>query len=222
MIFIPKSINEPPCLAIEKAKNNGTYRCEGVAESLKNEFFNKCYICETKEIQSLNIEHFTPHKGDRDLMFDWQNLFYSCGHCNSIKGAKHDNILNCTIESEGVDIKIKYEIKPFPKEKAIITAMEESEKVLNTVALLKDIYNGTTEQKIIISANIRNKLLSEIRIFQGLLFDYFDEENNEQEKDDFRRRISRHLKASSNFTAFKRWIIRDNEEYMREFGQHFS
>ena len=220
MVFFPKSNNEPLCLSLEKAKKSGTYNCQGVAEALKNDFHNKCYICETKEPQSINIEHFIPHKGDRDLMFDWQNLFYCCTHCNNTKLGNFDNILNCTQREEEVETKIKYKINPFPGELPVISALVEDEKVHNTVHLLQNVYLGNTEQKRIESGNIRSKLLSEIRIFQELLIRYFDERYEEDERGDFRRNILWHLKTSSNFTAFKRWIIRENDFLFTEFGQY--
>lgn len=78
----------------EKKKVHGSYRLDEVITALKEEFHDKCYICEQKHITSINIEHFTPHKGNKDLMFDWYNLYWVCSHCNNIKLAKYDNILD--------------------------------------------------------------------------------------------------------------------------------
>lgn len=221
MIYLPKSKDAPPCLAIEKAKASGTYRCEGVANKLKDDFHNKCYICETKEPHSINIEHFIPHRGNRDLKFDWHNLFYCCTHCNNIKGAKtdFDTILNCTMETD-MDTHIKYELKPFPKEKPLITAMINTQKVENTVKLLNEVYNGTTEQKVIEAANLRAALLREIRTFNARLDAFKDEGYNSEEREYFKRKITQHLTAKSAYTAFKRWIVRDNAELFAEFAEY--
>ena len=60
-------------------------------------FHGKCYICENKEgISSFQIEHLKPHRENADLKYDWNNLFWSCAHCNNIKNAKYDPILDCT------------------------------------------------------------------------------------------------------------------------------
>lgn len=222
MIHFAKSPAAPPCLETEKAKAKGDYKCGNVLELLKTDFKNKCYLCEVKEPHSINVEHFRPHKKkNKDLEFDWNNLFYCCGHCNNTKLAKpeYDEILNCTIETDGVDTKIKYEIKPYPKEKAIITALENEPQVNNTVNLLDEIYNGRTILKKIESANIRSKLLFEIRVFQDLLIEFFDDGFTQEEREEIKNKISRHLKPASNFTAFKRWIIRGNEELLEEFGE---
>ncbi len=213
MIFHPKTKTPPSCLEKEKQKVNGSYNCPGVLELLKKDFKNKCYICENKAPHSINTEHFIPHKGDKDLKFDWNNLFYCCAHCNNTKLAKpqFDSILNCTIESEEVDRKIKYHIHPFPKEQAVITALSGEAKVNNTVSLLLEVYNGTTPLKKIESGNLRSKLLKEIRSFQDLLFKFYDDIYNEKERLFFKDQIARELRASSGFTAFKRWILRDND-----------
>lgn len=222
MVFLPKSQPAPECLAIEKTKTSGTYNQATVVEQLKLDFKNKCYICENKEPHSINIEHFVPHKGDIDLKFDWNNLFYCCAHCNNSKLAipEYDNILNCTIETDCVDSKIKYIIKPFPGELAEISAIENNIKVNNTVDLLIRVYNGTTPQKKIESANIRSKLLKEIRKFQDLLFEYIDDGYDVDEKAEIKAKIIRHLRATSNFTAFKKWIIWSNEVLKPEFNSY--
>ena len=184
MIFHSKTQPPPECLAVEKNKAYGTYNCDGVLEQLRRDFKNKCYICETKEPHTINIEHFAPHRGDKDLKFCWDNLFYCCGHCNNTKLSqpKYDLILNCTKEEDMVDTKIKYKINPWPKEKADIKAIEETDKVNNTVELLQSVYNGTTELKTIESANIRKELLKEIRKFQDLLFEFYDDNYTAEEK----------------------------------------
>ena len=43
-------------LAEEKNKPNGTYNIPEVVNALKQEFHDKCYICEQKNIKSINIE----------------------------------------------------------------------------------------------------------------------------------------------------------------------
>ena len=68
-------------LFFAKSQPAGDYKCGDVLELLKNDFKNKCYICECKEsLISRNTEHFIPHKGDKNLKFDWNNLFWSCSH----------------------------------------------------------------------------------------------------------------------------------------------
>ncbi len=226
MIFVQKSQPAPDCLANEKVKTSGSYRCGNVVSRLKEDFKNKCYICEEKEISSINIEHFIPHQGNRNLIFDWNNLFFACGHCNNTKLAKFTDILDCTKTRE-VETKIKYEFfnSAFPKEQVIVTSLNPTSSAnLNTVELLRLVYCGYTAIKIEQSANIRNKISKKIWEFIELLSNYFsnDELFNDEEKENLRTRIIIKLSSSSSFTAFKRWVIRDNPTYFQEFQNYLN
>ncbi|MCG3688683.1 HNH endonuclease [Aliarcobacter butzleri] len=215
MIYFEKSLIAPISLEEEKSKSSGTYNTEEVIERLKEDFHNKCYICEQKEPLSINIEHFIAHKGNIDLKFSWENLYLSCGHCNNTKLAKYDEILNCTSIDDNVEMALYYKCNPFPMEKAEIKVRVDSLKARNTKELIEKTFNGEhTPQKKLESANLRNKLIHEIRDFQNLLFDYFENNKNEI----FKIKIEEHLSSRSAFTAFKRWIIRDNEQLVQEFG----
>jgi hypothetical protein len=220
MVHFPKTQPAPPCLAIEEAKN-GDYNCEGVLNQLKSDFKNKCYICEFKAPPVINTEHFLPHKNaNKALKYDWNNLFYCCGHCNNIKLAKKqfDDILNCTETLCGVDTKISYRIKPFPKEMALLEVIENTPTVNNTVELLKLCYNGHTILKTIESANIRAMLLKEVLVFQNMLLDFYDDLHAPDQVLEIKAKIINQLGVASPFAAFKRWIIRDNLELMKDFG----
>jgi len=222
MVYLEKSQPTPASLEEEKNKANGTYRTPEVLERLKIDFKNKCYICELKEPVTINIEHFIPHKGDRNLMFDWNNLFYSCGHCNNTKKEEFCNMLNCTKQTDNVENRLKYIFKPFPYESVQIEALDTSSETQTTKELLLAVYNGTTPLKLIESANLRNRLLGEIMEFQRLLFDYFTDTNSEEQQQYFLRKIRAHINRASNFTAFKRWIIKENPRLRKEFEQYFD
>ncbi|MBP6722252.1 MAG: HNH endonuclease [Bacteroidia bacterium] len=227
MVYYQKTQPAPACLAVEKAKPNGTYRCEGVTRQLDLDFKGKCYLCGIKGLTSLNIEHLVGHRGNRDAMFSWENLFLSCPHCNGVKNDLRNQvgmILNCTKIDDRVDLAIRFRINPFPGENAEIEAIEDSQAVLNTVRLLAEIFNGDyTEQKEIESGYLREKLLSEIKRFQKLIEKFAElPEENSNELQKIRQRIQKHLSNESAFTAFKRWIIRDDQGLMAEFGSYFS
>ncbi|MBF0337342.1 MAG: HNH endonuclease [Nitrospirae bacterium] len=218
MVNVKKSQIAPDCLEIEKIKPNGDYKCGEVIKKVAEEFKNKCYICEYKGPTGINVEHFIPHEGNKDLMFDWKNLFYACWHCNNTKTNKYKNILNCTDSKHDVLNWIQYEIKPYPKEKPKITALKNEDEVKETVELLNAVYTGTTKLKKKEAENIRESLIEEMVIFGKLLFDYFkyDKDNETYKK------IEWHLSSSSAFTAFKHWIVKDNEELRNEFNKLLS
>lgn len=43
--------------------------------------------CEMKELQNPNVEHLLLHKNGKypERKYDWENLFWSCSHCNGVK-----------------------------------------------------------------------------------------------------------------------------------------
>ena len=82
-----------------EAKQSGcSYNTENVNKALKEVFYGKCYICENKNATSYQIEHLIPHRKDVELKYDWNNLFWSCAHCNNIKSDQYNPILDCTQE----------------------------------------------------------------------------------------------------------------------------
>lgn len=226
MVYFQKTQPAPHCLAIEKAKPTGKYRCGDVATRLSTDFKHKCYLCEFLQSPSVNIEHFVAHNGNTDLKFEWENLFWACVHCNNTKQAvaKSRAILNCTKMEDRVDEVIHYRINVFPGELVELRALHESEKAQNTADLLRVIYNGhKTEIKKIEALSLRSHLQKEIITFNGLIQRFAEltkENSNELQK--IRRRIHQHLSNESAFTAFKRWIIRDDKGLMAEFGSFFS
>ncbi len=99
MIKVERTKTAPPSLAIEKLKRNGSCSEQDVIDQLWNDFHEKCYLCEQNELQSIEVEHLHPHHGGKDLdrKFDWNNLFLSCAHCNSVKNRKdyEENVIDC-------------------------------------------------------------------------------------------------------------------------------
>ncbi|KZS41924.1 hypothetical protein AWE51_00310 [Aquimarina aggregata] len=222
MIYFEKSQPAPECLEQQKEKSQGDYKCEGVLEKLKADFKNKCYICEFKEPVTINVEHFRPHRGNKDLMFSWDNLFWSCSHCNNTKRDNFEDMIDCTDINEDIENRIKIIMLPFPKESVRIEALDERLSTNTTVELLNEVFNGTTKLKTIEASNLRNKVLREILEFQKCLLDYYEEGFEEDDKEYFLANIKRHLKKSSNFTSFKRGIIKENEAFKERFEQYFD
>lgn len=191
-------------------QKESTYNTLEVNDALNEMFFGKCYICENKEATSCQIEHLIPHRGNIDLKYDWNNLLWSCAHCNNIKLGKYDPILDCT--NQDVDQIIAFRKSGYfgVEEHLEFTAISEEEEVLNTVQLLYDVYYGTTPQKKIEAKVIRKKLRDDMHNFKDCVREYYEAEG--EDKEDLLFLIKRELKASSAFTAFKRWLIRDNSE----------
>jgi hypothetical protein len=225
MINFIKSQPAPACLAIEKQKKSGKYDCGDVLERLKTDFHNKCYLCEDKGITALNVEHFIAHKGNVDLKFDWNNLFYACVHCNNSKLALFQLLLNCTNSAVKITDVIKFIGYGWPKEHFEITATETQPSIetLNTVALLNAIYTGKTNNKQLESANLRDRVSKELNTFILYLHEFYYEEGlNNAEKVALISKIRRRLSPESPFTAFKIWVIKSSPIYMKDFGQFLN
>ena len=229
MIYFEKSQPAPDCLEKEKnkeisgTKKNGNYKCGCVSKRIEEDFKNKCYICESQSFTTINVEHFKPHHNGKyiDLKFDWNNLFFACGYCNTTKSAiaKYDNILNCTDLNDTVEQKLKQTYHPFPRYEVVIEALTDEEKVINTRDLLNAVFNGTRKLKSTAAQNLCNNLKKEIRKYQDDIEEYLDAVDLEH-KENCRLRIKSHLNSASAFTAFKRQMIRDYPKLSEVFGSY--
>lgn len=216
MIKIERKDTEKTRQAVEdlkKAKQSGSsYNTESVNHALREVFHGKCYICENKEATSCQIEHLVPHRENKELKYDWENLFWACAHCNNTKSDRYEPILDCT--KEPVEKVITFRKKGYfgEDEKLEFTALQENEAVKNTISLLEAVYYGTTPQKQIEARIIRKTLRKDLSQFKEYVREY-QEAEDEDEKEDIGYLLEKELKDSSAFTAFKRWLIWDNERY---------
>ncbi|MGV6979364.1 HNH endonuclease signature motif containing protein [Bacillus toyonensis] len=220
MIYFKKSLPAPDDLIIESKKKNGNYATPGVLAKLKEDFYDKCYICEYKKPTTINVEHLRPHKNNDTLKYDWLNLFLSCSHCNNIKLHKYENMLNCTVPDEDIENLIKVSMHiPLPTKKVEVEALSTDPKVLETVELLDKVYNGTTPMKAMESYYIRESLVKELLKFITNLNDYLSVETTTS-KEYYKMLIEEQLHSSSPFTMFKRWIIKESPELIEEFSPY--
>lgn len=74
-----------------KDKNNlqniNSYKDQIVKDELEKQFNKKCCYCETSNIKG-QVEHFRPKSKYNWLRDKKENLLWSCGDCNQLKGAK--------------------------------------------------------------------------------------------------------------------------------------
>jgi len=220
MINMVKSSLAPPCLSEEAKKKSGDYKCGDVIERIRNDFFNKCYLCETKAPTTINVEHFRPHRGDKTLKFDWNNLFYACGHCNNTKLAKpqYDDIPDCTDATRRIMDLVEHIFDPIKADSPDFIAHGQAPMVINTVALLEEVYGGKTALKKIEAENIISQLTEEMNSFYHFATGYLKSDDYPQQKRDFYDLIAAKLKPDSAFTAFKIWVIKSNPKLSQIFS----
>ena len=201
----------------EKLKKDGTYNTPEVNAALQEIFHQKCYICDNQSPSSYQIDHLEPQSNEikEDLKFKWDNLFLSCAHCNNIKSNKYYPILDCT--QVDVDDLIKFQINenPIISDKLEIIAINKSNETKNTCKLLHDVYYETTPQKITEANMLRISLLKNIIEFESYIKKYHNASGDY--KSDLYLKIKLELKNTSEFAAFKRWIVRDNPKICKDF-----
>lgn len=216
-----KSQKAVESLELQKAKGkSGTYNTPEVNAALQENFHKKCYICERKGLEAIEIEHLIPHKENLDLKYDWNNLFLACRHCNNTKSSKYDPILDCT--KVDVDKKIAFRKKGYfgTVETFVFDALDQEQETINTKLLLEAVFYGTTPQKEIEAKILRKSLREELSKFKMQVREYKEAEDSE--KEDLGCLIKRELSETSAFTAFKRWLIRDNKDSFPELNTYIE
>lgn len=99
-------------------------------------------------------------------------------------------------------------------DKLEITALEDDVETRNTVALLNEVYYGSTAQKIEEAKIIRKQLSKELNAFEECVTDYNAADG--EDKKDLELSIMMKLKWNAPFAAFKRWMIRDASDKFPE------
>lgn len=217
MVKIERTNGENAKIAIaslekEKQKKNGNYNASEIFDAINEIFHGKCYLCEQRGFYQ--VEHLIPHKGNKDLEFEWNNLFLACPHCNNIKRDKYTPILDCTKVAVDKKIAFRRHSEPFMPDKLEITALEDDVETRNTVALLNEVYYGSTAQKIEEAKIIRKQLSKELNAFEECVTDYNAADG--EDKKDLELSIMMKLKWNAPFAAFKRWMIRDASDKFPE------
>lgn len=195
-------------------KSVSDYRKGEVIWTLAKDCHNKCYICEDKPT-TINVEHIVPHRSDPNLKFDWNNLFIACGHCNNIKLAKYDDIIDPTKCDPEEHITLSVEITSDFTDKVVVESLTNDASVLITVELLGLVYNGgSTDIKNIECLNLRNShIMPNIRLFYQYIRGYREEPDL-----GYDILIRKEIERSSIFAAFKRKIVRDDPELSIAFS----
>jgi len=185
------------------------YSDEVVQIALKKDFSKKCYICE-EVTRHYEVEHFYPQSKFPHLKNSYENLFYSCEKCNSLKGSiintSSDNeILNCCdIDVENY-IKLKYNSKNCNVE---ISRVSENMVLQtdNTIQFLEKIYNGKNSK-----SNSCEDLKNEI----GENIENFRQKLDKYKKTRIKRVLFKELQDAispvSAYSTFKYWIIKDDK-----------
>ena len=205
MVKVERSTPAPKSLEIESKKANGSYNEKDVVERLRDDFHDKCYICELRGLQDPVVEHLLPHKNGTypERKFDWNNLFWCCGHCNSVKnkGKYDDGIIDCCkqdpenlLSFSFVDDEVSVEALDHNNNQAVLTAI-----LIYETFNLKDY--GIRE------AAAENRMQS-LRESMNVLYRTFEKYKESPDCSLRKKKMKALLRRDSAFAAFKRGYIK--------------
>lgn len=201
MIKVDRTEIPPPSLVVEKAKVNGSYREPDVVLQLQQDFRDKCYLCEIDELQSVEIEHLRPHMGDKDLKFDWNNLFLSCAHCNSVKNQrKYDNVIIdcCAVDPE------EYLDQTFIEGEVKVTPLVQNNVAQMTAQLITECFEKRNTGIRVMESQVRINALKQTMNLLYRTLSAYEENPNEINLNTLRGLLERKHK----FSAFTRSYVR--------------
>lgn len=209
MVKVERSFPPPASLERESKKLTGSYSEPDVIEQLKKDFHNKCYICEMKDLQDPEAEHLLPHKNGKypERKFDWNNLFWSCGHCNKVKNQKkyESGIINCCKRDpeQAVYFRMKEDhIQVMPADKS------DTEAVL-TASLVQEVFSLKNTGMRVYKSDIR---MQKLRKEMNILYDTLEQIEKNPDSKIVQRKLKAVLRRESQFAAFKRNYIRENRD----------
>jgi len=197
--------HEIPASLLTGSKYDG----KDVYDKLKEIFYDKCYICETKKPQDINIEHFDAHQKNSAKRMSWSNLYFVCSRCNNIKGAVFNDLLDCCDPNTNVFLELKH--MPPASPNAIdfdISAVGNSPKSQRTAELLKLVFNNDkTVNKGITAAYLREKVFDQIILMQPLIIEYFKQTTTAIRKKELLEQMKLLISREAPYSAFTRQII---------------
>lgn len=219
MVKVQRSFPAPESLAEEAKKVTGRYDKQDVIERLKKDFHNKCYICEMKELQDPNVEHLLPHKNGKYLerKFDWENLFWSCGHCNGIKNnSKYDEgIIDCCRQDPEEYLYFQIE-----NNNVIINVKDSDDELQERTALLiAEVFSLKNTGMRTYTSDERLKLLQKE---MNVLYKQLEKIHKNPNSKVTMRTIRSLLRRESAFAAFKRYYVREHTAEYPELQQYVA
>jgi hypothetical protein len=198
------------------------YRDPIVVEQLRKDFHEKCYICEQKYFSNLNVEHFIPHEGNEALILDWNNLYYACSRCNSIKNKYFDDMLDCCNADHLVEewIKIYYRmpdddievVNDCPTDHIFFAKAETSKELIS-----KCFNSENSCIQAVSKENLREKIIDVHSAFVDLRRNFFKNLDDwlVEEKIQEAKKIRHRLKSHYPFSAILRGYMEKDSRWRK-------
>lgn len=161
-----------------------------------------------KELQDPNVEHLLPYKNGKypERKFDWENLFWSCGHCNGIKNSgKYDaGIIDCCRQDPE-----QYLTFQLRDDRVVISVKQKDELYKRTATLITETFTLQNTGMRTYSSNERLRLLQKE---MDVLYKQLEKLHNRPDSKITMRTICNLLKCESAFAAFKRCYVREHAD----------
>ena len=207
------NVNRPD-VSQASLENKTRYDGKDVYDSLKKIFHDKCYICETKSPQDINVEHFDAHMNDIEKKFSWNNLYFVCSRCNNIKGNHYNNLLDCCNVNEDVyrSLRLLPPYTPYAGN-IVVEARVDNPKAASTVDLLKKVYNGKgTVNKAVSGEFLRMKIFESLNKLQTHVAIWYSYDSLPNEKDIAIERIRLLIQPEAPYSAFMRDVLLEDDK----------
>ena len=204
MVKIDRNPVPPPSLAIEKQKANGSYNKSDVVRQLKEDSHDKCYICELKGLSDPEVEHLHPHHGRQiaERVFDWNNLFYVCPHCNNLKREDkyNEKIIDCCVVDPEEVLEKSYE-----NGHVKVHSIENEENSIMTAELIQECFEKRNTGIREAACQYRIDYLAET---MNVLYKALEKHKKYPKSERYIRSLRAALSRKSAFAAFKRNYVR--------------
>lgn len=202
MFYVKRSYPGPSDLS----KN--IYNSYQIVSELRSIFHDKCYLCERQGLMDSEVEHFIPHGDKEELKYGWDNLFYVCRRCNSIKGDTHIDLLDCTSDKINVFEEIKHLAYECTAGRILVIANSENpdSKVINTVRLLDLCFNSVnTGHRDTANEFLLEQIQLEFEYFIGLRRVLVDLRSTDEQKKHAIDSMREICKVAYPYSVFWRW-----------------
>lgn len=150
-----------------------------------------------------------PHENGkyRERKYDWNNLFWSCGHCNKIKNQNKyaKGIIDCCVVDP--EEKMFFRLKDGNVE--VISKSIEDEKTILTSNLIYEVFNLKNTGMRIYKSDMR---LKELNKEMNIFYDNLEALKKNPNSKVIMRKLKALLRRESKFAAFKRNFIRENKK----------
>lgn len=209
MFNVERPKSPPPSLADGKS-----WTGKDVLNTLREVFHNKCYICETKDPLSINVEHFDAHQNNAAKMYDWNNLFLACARCNNLKRHLYNNLINCTDNNIDALRLIRHAPPATPFVKTLtIEPTDDDPKTIETATLIRKVFtDDNSANKDITGTYLRKRVYKRYAKLLSHINTYIDDDSLDTEKKDAILRIENLMSKDQEYSAFLRWVVLDSPE----------